>query len=303
MSAPEILWPEPESLFVGDIPPYVDVHGLLEMMAEMTDPTNTEHGNPGHPLLNGHHGLGKSLLAANLVKKVEERVGHKVPLVPFDCSEDTFELMLVGSPRVVPGGETPFIPGPFPTVIHLANQVGVCVFVAEEISALTPGAQKVFNRLTDWRDGLYVPEINQYLRIDPGCEVIIVGTMNPSGYGGVYNLNDDLRSRFDEILVPLPTQKQERDILEAICPWASRAVIEQAIQVAASSRTKATAYSLSTRDLARFLGNYYRLQKTKNGRVFALTMLANKFEGSDRNTMVDRIEAAFPGVSLPSVAV
>ena len=293
----EILWPTVEEMLVGDVQKYIDVHGILDKLLVMTDPS-VEVGTPSRPLLNGHHGLGKSLLAANLTKSLDERVGHPVPMVTFDCSEDTFELMLVGSSRIVSGGETPFIPGPFPTAIHLANETGLAVFCAEEISALTPGAQKVFNRLTDWRRGLYVPDVNRYFRLREGAHVIIVATMNPSGYGGVYTLNDDLRSRFDEVLIPLPNEKEEKRILKDLCPYAKSAIIEKVITVAANSRTKATDYSLSTRDLVHFIANYYRLEKTEDGPKFALTMLANKFEGSERDTMIDRIEASFPGIHL-----
>ncbi|HSG27519.1 MAG TPA: MoxR family ATPase, partial [Candidatus Krumholzibacterium sp.] len=224
MRTHEILWPSSDEMLVGDVQEYIDVHGILEMSMALTDPAS-QVGTPSNLLFNGHHGLGKSLLSANLTKKLEEKVGHPVPMVTFDCSEDTFELMLIGSSRVVTGGETPFIPGPFPTAIHLANETGLCVFCAEEISALTPGAQKVFNRLTDWRSGIYVPDVNRYFRLRPGAFVIIVANMNPSGYGGVYTLNDDLRSRFNEITVPLPDKKQETKILKALCPYASSDIL------------------------------------------------------------------------------
>lgn len=292
MNTHEILWPDADQMMVGDIQEYIDVHGILEKVMVLTDPT-IEFGKPSNILLNGHHGLGKSLLAANLTKRLEKATGKGVPMVTFDCSEDTFELMLMGSSRIVAGGETPFIPGPFPSAIHLANECGLCVFVAEEISALTPGAQKVFNRLTDWRNGLYVPDVNKFFQLDPGCHVIIAATMNPSGYGGVYTLNDDLKSRFDPILVPMPDPDQEKKILKALCPFADTGIISKAVQVATDSRTQATDYSLSTRDLVSFVSSYYRLKAVKDGPKFALTMVANKFEGSDRDTMADRIKATF----------
>lgn len=295
MNAHKILWPSIESMLPGDVPPYVDIHGILEDVLTLVTPpkSHSEFAKPSNILLNGHHGLGKSLLAANVSKELEKRTGLSVPMVTFDCSEDTFELSLMGGSRVVAGGETPFVPGPFPTAIHLANETGLCVLCVEEISALTPGSQKVVNRLTDWRTGLYVPDANQVFRLKEGSHLVLIATMNPSGYGGVYSLNDDLRSRFDEIHVKFPAPKQEAKILRVRCPFADRGIIDQAIRMAADSRSRATEYSLSTRDLVRFISNAHRLRDRPQGLDFALEMIANKFEGSDRDTMVDRIKATF----------
>lgn len=292
MSDHKILWPSADEMIPELEDTYVDVEGLLKKIMILTDPS-ARFGRPANILLNGHHGLGKSLLSATVAVELAKKTGKEVPLVTFDCSEDTFELMLVGSSRVVAGGETPFVPGPFPSAIHLANECGLCVFVAEEISALTPGAQKVFNRMTDWRRGLYVADVNRFFRLKKDCLIIFIASMNPSGYGGVYTLNDDLRSRFVEVQVDFPEPDNEKKILRTVCDWAESDLIDKAVQVAQDSRAPAIDYSLSTRDLVLFLSGYYRLKFGGSPVTFALETLANKFEGSDRNTMIDRIDAVF----------
>jgi MoxR-like ATPase len=214
-------------------------------------------------------------------------------MVTVDCSDDTFELMLMGSSRIVPGGEMPFIPGPFPSAIYLANRCGIAVLCAEEISALTPGAQKVFNRITDWRKGIYVPDVNQYFRLAEGSSLIVIGTMNPYGYGGVNSLNDDLRSRFQEIVVPYPNNKQEAEILHTTCPFASRDLVEKSIRFARDTRGGSLGYSVSTRDLESLLTSYHRLKSTGQDPEFALEMLINRFQGTARDTAIDRVDATF----------
>jgi hypothetical protein len=301
MSKIDIRWPSPESLFPQVNEVFVDVHGHLEKSIILTTPVDGVP--PANLLISGIHGTAKSLMSATLAVELGERRGRPVPVVTYDCSEDTFELMLTGSSRVVPGGETPFIPGPFPTAIKMANECGLCVFIAEEISALTPGAQKVFNRITDWRRGIYVADVNQYFRLDEGCHVIIVANMNPSGYGGVYTLNQDLYSRFDPIRVPLPNREQEKRILKATCTFASSDIIDKVIQLGTDSRTNATETSLVTRDLVKILNNIERFNRAGLPEdSFPLEMALNKFEGrSDRTTMADKIDAIFSTEFKPLV--
>ena len=114
--------------------------------------------------------------------------------------------------------------------------------------------------------------------------------MNPSAYGGVYTLNSDLRSRFDEIRVPVPSLVQEKSILREVCPFATANHVEKAALLAQATRTDALEYQLSTRDLVHLLENI-----SKTGKVdVACRMVADKFESdSDRDTVVDRINACF----------
>lgn len=297
----EVLWPDPD-IFVPTLPPgvkYVDVHGILEHALDLILPTKWARNISAAPpssniLFNSMQGLGKTLLAATIAIKLAERSGLKVPMLVYDCSEDSREYHLIGAPTIRPDGSLAFIPGPFTLAIHFANQTGLAVLCAEEISALTPGAQKEFNRMTDWRSSIYIPQLSMNMALKPGCRVVILATMNPSGFGGVFTLNPDLRSRFDEYLVPVPTMEQETKILTTVFPGTDKGLIERACQLAKDSRTEATDYRLSTRDIVSFINNAAKMGDLK----VPLTLLANKFEGGDRNLLADRIKATF-NIAIP----
>lgn len=286
---PKVLWPNVDDFIPTTKMSYVDVHGILGACVKLSGVGSTHDIAPSNILFNGMHGMGKTLLAATLVSEMSKVYGKPIPMVVYDCSEDTRENKLKGN-FTMGDGETPFTPGPFPSVIHLANQVGYAVLCAEEISALTPGAQKQFNAMTDWREGIYIAELSRNIRLENGAKIIVIGTMNPSAYGGVYTLNSDLRSRFDEFIVPPPTAPQEKKILKQVCPFASDDLIEKAIIVAKDSRTPTTDYKLSTRDLVALLRNIYKLDKELE---VPLTLIVNKFEGTDRDVMIDKVDAAF----------
>jgi MoxR-like ATPase len=272
----------------ANVTPYIDVHGVLDSCLRLICPEDGEA--PSNVLLNSAHGMGKSLLVANLAHAAAKRIGKPVPMIVLDCSEDTRDYHLRGGSRQMPDGSTAFVLGTFPAAIELANQAGLCILDAEEISALTPGAQKMFNAMTDWRRSVYIPEIGKKFSLSAGAQVVVVGTMNPSAYGGVFSLNADLRSRFNEFNMPTPDMKQEGKILKSVCPWASAGDIEKACMLARETRTQATEYKVSTRDLEQLLRNMRRLGNP----ALVLGLLANKFEeGPERNVIVDRINAVY----------
>ena len=106
--------------------------------------------------------------------------------------------------------------GVIPLAIEIANKVGHCVLVFEEINSLTPYMQKILNGLLDWRHGVYVPELKRHYRLKDGAKLLVVGTMNPSTYGGTFELNEDLRSRFASLYFDYPDEDEEAEILEKI---------------------------------------------------------------------------------------
>jgi hypothetical protein len=266
---------------------YVDVHGLRDSCLRQIRPHKDTP--PTNLLFNSPHGRGKTLLAADLTLSLGQERPSPVPLIIYDCSEDTREYDLIGTPTPTEDGGFAFQLGPFPLAIKLANEEGSAVLLAEEISALSPGAQKAFNRMTDWRKGIYVPQIGRMYKLNPGANLIVMATMNPSAYGGVYMLNQDLRSRFAEIQVPAPTRAQMIKILKSVCPWSSKQSIDRAAQLADESRSDATEYSLSTRDMAYML----KIAHRDGDLAFALQATLNKFEGSEKAVMADRINGIF----------
>lgn len=289
MSKIQIIKPSPDELIPAPKVEYVDVNHYMDNALKLIWPDTSNDVPSSNVLFNSAHGMGKTLLVANLAVKLAEHVGVPVPLVVYDCSEDTRDHHLRGSYSIMPDGSTAFVLGPFPLAIELANEVGACVLCAEEISALTPGAQKQFNCMTDWREGIFLPQLGRNFNLKKNARVIVIGTMNPSAYGGVYTLNADLRSRFDEFVLAYPKKEEEEKILRKVCSFAKPDVIDHACTLARDSRTDATDYKLSTRDLVKLLQNFEKMGE-KN---IPLTLIANKFEEQERSTIVDRIKASF----------
>ena len=114
--------------------------------------------------------------------------------------------------------------------------------------------------------------------------------MNPSVYGGTYDLNEDLKSRFEEIDVTYPSFGQEKRIVTHICPGLVQdGVLDQLIKLANETRQNSTGYALSTRDLVRLVQTVADV-----GLNTALQMVICKFEGvDDRNTIIRRIGSIF----------
>lgn len=285
-----VLWPDVNELTGAVKEKYIDVHGILDRCITRTTAALNRGVRPKNILLNSKHGLGKTLMAANVVEELRASLKMQIPLIVFDCSEDTKEHNMKGTFTLQPDGSTMFVPGPIPLVIEMANRTGLAVLCLEEMSALTPGAQKIVNSITDWRSGVYMQQLGKVIRLRPGAQLIVMGTMNPSVYGGVYTLNSDLRSRFVEEVVPWPTMDQERKILRATCPSALSDVIDRAVQLGKDTRSSATEYNLSTRDLVTLVDEITDMPKHLDK---VLLCVANKFEGSDRDLVADRIDAIF----------
>lgn len=294
MNATSIIRPSLDECLPDVTIPYIDVHGILAEVLKLILP-NKRGFSPGNVLFNSMHGLGKSLLAQTLAVEAAKILKTPVPMIIVEGSEDTREYHLRGSNTQLRDGSTGFVLGPLPLAIELANEVGFCILNVEEISKLPPGTQGQFNSMTDWRRSVSIPQLGKQFKLNKGCHIVTVASMNPGQYGGVYNLNQDLRSRLNEYVIPIPDMKQEAKILKAVCPWVGQAQIERCCLLAKDSRTDATEYKISTRDLVQLLQNIDVLEGDKA----PLQLLANKFEvGNERDLIKDRISAVFAGVSV-----
>ena len=258
---------------------YVDVFGLLPLIDRLSFNPVTKSWDPPNILLTGHKGTGKSLLFAYLAQQ------HQIPYMALDCSEETRERHIRGG-FVAKHGTTPFVLGTVANAIHIANTLGACILVLEEINALSPQRQKELNALTDFRKKVEVPELSHRFELQPGCRLLVAGTMNPTVYGGTYDMNEDLKSRFLEIEVPYPPPGAEKRILQEMVPEAvgCEQVMDMLIKIAKETRQEATAYALSPRDLVQILTLVPRV-----GLEDALFLTAQKFSSSDRKLVIDRI--------------
>lgn len=272
-----------DDLLITDCPPYEDVMGLLPLYERLAFRENL--------LLKGPKGTGKTLSQLFFAS------GITAPVVVLECSEDTKNRNLIGS-FYLKGRETPYILGAMPTAIDIANEVGHCIIAFEEINALTPQVQKELNALLDFRTMVSIPQIGKTYKLKEGAALWAVATMNPSVYGGTYDLNEDLRSRWDEVEIGYPPPGAEKRIVMANVEndggctneeFSKR--IDMCIRLAGESRQTNTSYALSSRDVVRMMRDTQVL-----GVEAAMQLVACKFEGDDRKTIIKRISSIFPKI-------
>lgn len=260
---------------------YVDVFGLHDLYKDMAYRANL--------ILVGPKGTGKTLSVASFAAKDEAAI------ITYDCSEDVRRSNLIGQ-NYIRGDETPFILGPLTTAFEIANETGKCILALEELNALTPQQQKLLNAVSDFRRKVEVPEAGRVFRLNEGAKLWLVGTMNTAVYGGVYALNEDLKSRFRMIDVNYPAPKDEKQVVLTTAMGKVTSldpkVIEQVILLAHETRQKALEYALSTRDVVQIVEDiaYLGLEK-------AMRVAIGKFEGDDKSTVIERITSIF-GIKL-----
>jgi len=257
------------------------------------------HMSNGVPLLFvGPKGTGKTLAFAYFAY-----ITH-TPIIQFDCSEGTKRLDLIGR-FILQGDEVKYVLGALPTAIEIANQVGRAILVLEELNALTPQMQKVLNQILDWRKHVYVPELGLTYRLKPDAKLLIGATMNPSTYGGVFELNEDLRSRFSEYYLGYPNEKKEDEIvtklINGISPELRKMMITLAIETRQGVNKGELSYALSTRDIVNFFKvyrSYCSVLSTDDALKAALTVtVVNRYDdASQRETVKQRIMSIFPNV-------
>jgi len=233
-------------------------------------------------ILVGPKGVAKTLSIASWAGQ------HKHPIITFDCSEDVRRSHLLGL-FTLRGHESPYVMGPLPTAIEVANEVGHCILCLEEINALTPAVQKMLNSIGDYRRRIEVPECQRVFELKEGANLWLCGTMNTSVYGGVYTLNEDLKSRFRMLAVGYPSKGDETRILKAVAgKWAKEALLKDVLTLAHETRQRNLEYSLSPRDTVQIIEDAEAC-----GVESALRLAAGKFEGQDRDFFKTRVASIF----------
>lgn len=259
---------------------YIDVFGLLQLISTLCFDNVQKVWDPPNLLLNGYKGGGKSLLLATYAQQ------NEIPYLALDCSEETKERHMKGG-FVAKSGSTPYVLGTVANAILIANQVGKAMLVFEEINALSRQRQKDLNPLTDFRKKIEIPELCTRFELNPGAKLFVCGTLNPTVYGGTYEMNDDLVSRFFQIEVPYPTKEDEITILREMAPQGlsvTNDALSRLVDIAHETRQSSTTYSLSTRDLVQILSIIDRV-----GWEDALFLATQKFSAEDRTLVIDRI--------------
>ena len=219
----------------------------------------------------GPKGTGKTLAIAHFASE------NNIPIIQYDCSENTRKGDLIGR-YILRGDETEYQLGVLPTAIELANDKRKAILVLEELNALAPNMQKQLNQLLDWRRHVFADNGKTY-KLNKGAKLLVCATMNPSTYGGVFELNEDLISRWAQVWVEFPTVEEEKSIVNLngfnvkLLPFnsdGSQITTEQIWRLVGETRTDdALSYALSPRDTVQLLQGYqsylFNILKTKFG--------------------------------------
>jgi len=262
---------------------YVDVQKLHPLYDKLSFRKNA------NLILVGPKGIGKSLsLSAWAAQNAH-------PMVTFSCSEDARKADLYGH-YILRNDVTPFILGPITTAFEIANEKGSCVLCFEEINSLTPQCQKLLNSLCDFHRRIEVPTAQRVFELDSGAKLWVTGTMNTAVYGGVYSLNEDLKSRFNLLPLDYPSLNNEKDLLtktlNAITQSVGAKIFGAVLRLANETRQGVFDYALSTRDVVQILSNIDAV-----GLKPAMWIASGKFEDKDRETFKERAKSHF-GVQI-----
>lgn len=147
----------------------------------------------GPVLLKGIKGIGKSLLVANVAKKLN------LPRFVLSCSKATDEEDVLG--RYVDLGK--FVDGVVTQAVRCAQEIGYAILVLEEVNAMHSGVSMVLHNLLDFNKMLVIPSTGEVLKVNGGGKLFIVATAN-LGYFGTLPMNQAFRSRFNEIYMGFP---------------------------------------------------------------------------------------------------
>jgi len=233
-------------------------------------------------LMIGPKGVGKTMQVYSYAKM------NNLKLLVFEASEEARYGQLIGQPGLM-GRDAYFALGVLPTAIEYANAGEKFVFLIEELNALSPAGQKLLNALLDLKKGVTVKEIGRRYELNPNAEqnMVVVATMAPSFYGGVFEINEDLKSRFNVIKVGYPPQNTEKEIL--LEHTTDTELATKLVNLATQTRTSSFVYQLSTRDLVQAVKVANKL-----GVDWALRILESKFEDEqDIKTFKERKLAIF----------
>jgi MoxR-like ATPase len=274
---------------------YVDIHGHKAFCKKLIlHNGQLRAGRRNNFLFMGPPGTGKSLLAETLVSELQDELNAKIPYFVLDASEDTREHHLKGG-YVMAGDVTPFVLGVIAAAVHSANKFGVSVINIEEITALSPGTQKILNGLLDHRRAVDIPEANLHIKLDEHAHLIFLSSMNPVVYGGVNALNRDLISRLSPRLqFDFPDSESEIRLLHSLT-GEKKGLILSLVRIAQLSRITTMDYQITTRDLR----DTIEIFQATGDMPQALRSLINPFSGSEDEygTMIDRAQACF-GVDI-----
>jgi len=246
-------------------------------------------------LIESEKGQGKTLLVHTLCKKLG------LALVEDPIGSGTKKSDLIGTKEINSDG-TYFSLGLLPKAICVANHFKHAVLYGDEANAQDHDIQRYWNRICDGRKSITAN--GKSYRLNKGCKLSIVWTINPVTYAGINTMTEDLRSRFVGKVWNYPTKED----LDRVIEWEGipedtvKTPLLTFIEDVHALRMKGEVdYSLSIRDIVQFC-TYFR-DCVEEGNKWSLqtaleeVILIKYGEPADRELIRIRIKDTF-GVQL-----
>ena len=273
------------------------------------DPKNIDVWEKYVPIADEKDRLTMAIMSANIPYLIESEKGQgKTLLTHTICKENGIALVnepigigtkksdLVGSKEINKDG-TFFSLGLLPKAIEVANHYGHACLYGDEGSNQEHEVQQLWHSICDGRRSI-VANGKQY-KLNEGCKLAIIWTINPVTYAGVNSMTEALRSRFIGSAWSYPSNND----MESVVDWtdiASDAVktplLTLAQDIYALKLKGDVEYALSIRDLVQFTHHFRDIQdKIKNPLETVLNeVVMIKFsEPSERELIRLRIEDTF----------
>ena len=197
-------------------------------------------------LIESEKGQGKTLAVHTLCKN------HNIALVTEPVGSGTTKYDLIGHREINSNGTT-FELGLLPRAIEVANEYKHALLYGDEANAQDHDTQRWWNSICDGRASVVAN--GKTYRLNEGCKLSIVWTVNPITYAGINTMTEDLRSRFTGTVWEYPSS----DELKRIVDWTGidkesiREPLLQFIQDVYAFKVKNEVdYALSIRDVTQF---------------------------------------------------
>lgn len=241
-------------------------------------------------LIESEKGQGKTLLIHTVCKE------NDIALINEPIGVGTKKSDLIGSKEINRDG-TFFSLGLLPRAIEVANHFGHACLYGDEGSNQEHEVQQLWHSICDGRRSI-VANGKQY-KLNKGCKLAIVWTINPITYAGVNSMTEALRSRFIGSVWNYPSNSE----MESVIDWTDidndsvkEPLLTLAQDIYALKLKGDVEYALSIRDLVQFTHHYRDIQdEIKNPLENALNeVVIIKFsDPAERELIRVRIEDTF----------
>tara|TARA_R110000824_G_scaffold8714_1_gene39405 strand:+ start:8520 stop:9425 length:906 start_codon:yes stop_codon:yes gene_type:complete len=201
-------------------------------------------------LIESEKGQGKTLLVHTICKE------NNIALVTEPVGSGTSKYDLIGNREINRDG-TVFNLGLLPRAVCVANKFKHALLYGDEANAQDHDIQRWWNSICDGRASVVANGVTY--RLNEGCKLSIVWTINPITYAGINTMTEDLRSRFIGEAWAYPSSKD----IEKVIDWENIPVesiktpLLRFVQDVYAMRVKGEVeYALSIRDIAQFVNHY-----------------------------------------------